>query len=119
MTYHCWLTPRPVPAIWARVGRWIPYTASQVAARRAARAAMVLVCVTVPAVGGGLALLPDRPATRDLPSVARMPPAPVIRLPRAPIWRDTGLPVHPVDVPEPASVLVLVAPLVGLWRVKR
>ena len=115
MTIHCWPTSRPVPAIWARIGKWIPYTATQVAARRLARRALFasrLICVVVPTVVGGGAVagilaLPQRPAhTTDAP--APLPPL---------AWHPSD-PV-PRPVPEPSSMLMLATAVWAFWRVRR
>jgi hypothetical protein len=97
--------------LWRRVippvgGAWIPYTAAQVAARRAAQMVAVVVCTTLPSPA-------DAPAPCDCapPPIAwQPPPLPVpIREPFIP-------PV--VDVSEPASALLLAVAVVALWWVR-
>jgi hypothetical protein len=98
----------PCRTLWRRVipatgGAWIPYSAAQVAARRAAQTVAVVVCTTLPS-----------PATAPAPCCA------------APAWQPPPLlvpirePFIPpvVDVPEPASALLLVVALLALWWVR-
>lgn len=108
---RCWWEPiRPVIG-----GRWIPYTAAQVAARRLGR----LVCVVV---GTGIGMLPPMPPIAGLPRVPEgvipLPPAPYV-----PAWLPTwlggalgdGYPAgaNAVAMPEPGCMLVF-ALAVGL-----
>jgi hypothetical protein len=82
-------------------GAWIPHTAAQVAARRAAQMVAVVVCTTLPS-----------PATAPAPcdcAPAWQPP---------PLLVDRVAPLPVVDVPEPASALLLAVGLVALWWVR-
>ena len=93
--------------VWRRVvppvgTRWIPYTAAQVTARRAAQMVAVCVCVTVP---GGVGE-PPRPVPVPPPSGLELVPL-VPALPGV------------TSVPEPGSAGVLVAGLWVLWRMRR
>jgi len=93
--------------LWRRVippvgGAWIPYSARQVAERRAAQMVAVVVCTTLPA-----------PADAPAPCCT------------VPTWQPPTLlvPLHAphaavVDVPEPASALLLAVALVALWWVR-
>jgi hypothetical protein len=94
--------------IWRRVipatgGAWIPYTAAQVAARRAAQMVAVVVCTTLPSPA-------DAPAPCDCTAPAWQSPPLLVPLsvPHAAV----------VDVPEPASALLLAVALLALWWVR-
>jgi hypothetical protein len=94
--------------LWRRVipatgGAWIPYTAAQVAARRAAQMVAVVVCTTVPSPA-------DAPAPCDCTAPAWQPPPLLVphAVPHAAV----------VDVPEPASALLLAVALLALWWVR-
>ena len=89
-------------------GAWIPYTAAQVAARRALQIVAITVCISVPVPSGGA-----------LPPLPHLPPS----LPHTPIWQPletvprvyTPIPVY--QVPEPTSALVLAVALAALvWK---
>lgn len=82
-------------------GAWIPYTAAQVAARRAAQMVAVVACTTFPS-----------PATAPAPCCA----VPAWQPP--PLLVDRVAPLPVVDVPEPASALLLAVALVALWWVR-
>lgn len=106
----------PPPAEWARVGKYVKYSAAEVLRRRAARYAVVTVC-TLAAAGAGTKTaslvppawigLPSPPQTAGSPPThsPAMPPTPILSMPPAPVWRDTGLPVHPVPEPGTAALL--------------
>lgn len=89
-------------ALWRRVipptgGRWIAYTAAQVAARRAAQMVLVTTCAVVPT-----------------PAAAPAPPPvwtwePMLLAPRA--WMPPG---EAVATPEPGAWALLLAALVLL-----
>jgi hypothetical protein len=85
-------------------GAWIPYTAAQVAARRAAQTVVIMTCVSA------------------APPSAHAPGMPVA-LP--PVWPSIELVpaavphVVPVDVSEPGGLALLGVGLVALWWVRR
>jgi hypothetical protein len=93
--------------VWRRVigpvgGAWIPFTAAQVAARRAAQMVAVTVCASLPS-----------------PAVAPMPaPAPDAWW-RAPVDLIPARAASPAPVaqsiPEPGSALVLGVAVAALW----
>jgi hypothetical protein len=90
-------------------GAWIPYTAAQVAARRAAQVVAVVVCVSVP----GTAQAPRECNCAPPP----IPIGPVMLIPRAdPMPR---LLPAPVPVSEPGSLAVLAVGLLALGWVRR
>jgi hypothetical protein len=85
-------------------GAWIPYSAAQVAARRAAQTVAVVVCTTLPSPATAPA--PCDCAPDHFADVGKMVPPLLIPAPL------------PVDVPEPASALLLAVGLVALWWVR-
>jgi hypothetical protein len=102
MIVHC-------RTIWRRVipatgGAWIPYTAAQVAARRAAQMVAVVVCTTLPSPV-------DAPAPCDCTAPAWQPPPLLVPI------REPFIPPV-VDVSEPASALLLLVALLALWWVR-
>lgn len=103
--YHCvTVLRRVIPPIG---GKWIPYTAAQVAARRAAQMVACVVCTA----------LPPTPAAAPSP----VPPAPLQEIVGPPLdLVPLRMPFAPVvDVPEPSSGVLLVVGLVLLWKVRR
>lgn len=113
-------------AVWRRVipatgGAWIPYTAAQVVARRAAQMVLVIVCTSVPVPPG-----PDRPR---LPSVDHPPPA-VWHPPPGPVWYlPPPTPWHPPhgvpgyappaqNIPEPGTAVLFAVALLGLLAMR-
>ena len=87
-------------------GAWTPYTAAQVAARRAAQMVAVVVCSSVP-------VSTTRPCNCA-------PPVVVIRIPGdlVPVAAGPSTPIAR-DVPEPSSALVLGGAVAGLWFARR
>ena len=108
------------PTSWSRTGRWVAYTAAQVAARRQARMVAVVVCSV--AVGGvGYQAAQHAPAGWlgiPEPPPAIHAPVPLWRgMPPGPTWRATGEPVHAVSVPEPGTAVLLLGALwVMVWK---
>ena len=122
----CWT----VPAAWVKGGRWIPYSAQQVALRRAARLVCVFLGLGAP---GGLLPGPIGPEFFPLP-----PPAPAwvgapgsaaLYIPVGGFEEGIGpeggteLFVPPEEevggVPEPSGLLVLPAAGLFFWYRKR
>ncbi len=98
------------PASWSRTGRWVAYTAAQVAARRQARMVAVVVCTV--AVGGV-----GYQAAQHAPAAWLGIPEHHDHMPPAPTWRATGEPVHAVPVPEPGTAVLLLGALGALvWK---
>jgi len=110
---------RRVPAVG---GRWIPYPAHVVAARRAAQMVAVVVCTAGPVGADGPAGLPARPMPPAPPAVAveRLPDlaglGPLLPPPAGPVLR---MPQAPVPVAEPASAALLAAGLALLPLARR
>lgn len=86
-------------------GKWIPYPAAQVAARRAAQMVVTTVCFSLP------------PSSANPPGGCNCPPPPPIYPPGfmlvpTPLPRLIPLPV--VNTPEPSSLALLAIPLLLL-----
>ena len=99
---------------WRRVigpigGAWIPYTAAQVAARRAAQWVAVVVCVSLP----GTAQAP-RDCNCAPPPIQH---GPALLIPHA--QPSPRLAPVPVSVSEPGALAVLAVALLALGWVRR
>lgn len=108
---------RVIPAIG---GKWIPFTAAQVAARRAAQMVAIVVCTSIPI--GGANSLPPLPNNPPQAAVSLSPFPQYPNLERIPTWDKVShhpyhLP-HPIpnNVPEPASMFGFM--LLGLGAIK-
>lgn len=103
--YHCiTVMRRVIPPIG---GKWIPYTAAEVAARRAAQMVPVVVCCLVPVPAEAPPMPP--PAITGPPLVL-VPPR---------VGHRVGPGDNPIHTPEPASALVLAVGLAALWVGRR
>jgi hypothetical protein len=94
--------------VWRRVigsvgGAWIPFTAAQVAARRAAQMVAVTVCASLPSPA--IAPMPAPAPDAWWRAPAELAPAP---------WAASPHPARR-SIPEPGSALVLGVAIAALW----
>lgn len=95
-------------------GAWIPYTAAQVAARRAAQMVAVVVCVAVPGTAQAPRDCNCAPPPDHFADIGNMVP---LLIPHAhPLPR---LAPAPVPVSEPGALAVLAVALLALGWVRR
>jgi hypothetical protein len=113
----CWWTP----AVAVPGGRFIPYTAAQVALRRAAR----LVCIVVGGMGDSVpAVIPPDylPSQPFVPIAFYVPPEfPEFFVPEAPLGAqpEAFANVPPASVPEPSTLAVLAFAVGAFAMVRR
>jgi hypothetical protein len=105
VAWHCVTVLRRVIPPVSPDGPWIPYSAAQVAARRAAQMVACVVCIA----------LPPTPAAAPSP-VPPVPSQEIVGPPLDLVPRITPGTLPPyVTTPEPATGLMFGAGLVALW----